>query len=251
MLSLLATVVSASALIATTVSAASLTASAPKPFERHRPKAPTIIGTVTAINGSSLTLTTKDGKVYTVNDVSAQVTHGFGPNAQTLTVADIKNGDAIGVIGTISGTTVTASTIIDGWLNPNNTIHGQHEAASKEKPRPDMVGLKESPDHQPHTPLIHGTITALSGNTLTINVRGEDKNTSITPYSVTTTNSTLITKDGQNASLSDLSANQMVIVEGTLNTANHTMLSTKINIITKKPMGLKSPSTHSRPVHKK
>lgn len=68
-----------------------------------------VMGTVTAVNGSTVTVTGKDGVSYTVNAGSATV-----QRMVTGALSDITVGDTIGVQGTVSGTTVTATTIMDG-----------------------------------------------------------------------------------------------------------------------------------------
>ena len=68
-----------------------------------------VMGTVTAVNGSTVTITGKDGKTYTV-DASNSTVGKF----QTITVSGISVGDTVGVQGTVSGTSVTAKNIMDG-----------------------------------------------------------------------------------------------------------------------------------------
>jgi hypothetical protein len=67
------------------------------------------VGTVTAVNGSTITLSGKDGTTYTVDASSAKIS-----TMATITAADIKVGDTLGVQGTVSGTAVTAHDIMDG-----------------------------------------------------------------------------------------------------------------------------------------
>lgn len=66
-------------------------------------------GTVTAVSGSTITLTGKDGKTYTVDASSAQL-----DKVSTITAAQVAVGDALSVDGTVSGTTVTAKHVMDG-----------------------------------------------------------------------------------------------------------------------------------------
>ncbi len=66
-------------------------------------------GKVTAINGTSITLSQKNNTSLTVNVGSATVTKGFGKNAKTIAIGDIVVGDRLTAIGTLSGTTVTAT----------------------------------------------------------------------------------------------------------------------------------------------
>jgi hypothetical protein len=72
-------------------------------------KGPGVAGTVSAINGNTITITGKDGVSYTIDAASAAVT-----KISTVAVSDIQVGDSIGVDGAVSGTTVTAKHIMDG-----------------------------------------------------------------------------------------------------------------------------------------
>lgn len=77
-----------------------------------------IAGTISAINGSTLTVTGKDGTTYTINAASTTVA-----KVVQLQVSDLKVGDTIGVQGSVSGTSVTANHIMDG-MPPAPTWQG-------------------------------------------------------------------------------------------------------------------------------
>lgn len=66
-------------------------------------------GTVSNIDGSTLTVTNADGTSYTVDASEAKVS-----KVVELTVGDIKVGDEVGVMGEVSGTEVVAKHIMDG-----------------------------------------------------------------------------------------------------------------------------------------
>ncbi len=69
-------------------------------------------GHVTAISGNTITITDMKNATYTVDATAAQIVKGN--HAQTAeTIADVKIGDRIVAIGTINGTTITATKIID------------------------------------------------------------------------------------------------------------------------------------------
>lgn len=70
---------------------------------------PGVMGTVSAVNGNTLTVTGKNGTTYTVDASSAKVS-----KMETLSVSDIKVGDTVGVQGQVSGSAVTAKQIMDG-----------------------------------------------------------------------------------------------------------------------------------------
>jgi hypothetical protein len=78
-------------------------------FMRGRGPGQGTIGTVTAINGSTITLSGKDGATYTIDASAAKI-----GKMTTISAADIKIGDILGVHGTTSGTAITAQDIMDG-----------------------------------------------------------------------------------------------------------------------------------------
>lgn len=71
---------------------------------------PIIGGSVTAVNGNSLTVTNKGTATYTVDVASATITKAGVTGA---TASNIAVGDNVIVQGTINGTSVTASSVID------------------------------------------------------------------------------------------------------------------------------------------
>ena len=70
---------------------------------------PVIGGNITAISGNSVTVTTKTNIVYTIDASTAKIVK----NGTTTAIANIATGDAVVVQGTVNGTSVTASSIID------------------------------------------------------------------------------------------------------------------------------------------
>ena len=72
-----------------------------------------IMGKVTAVSGSTITLTNPKGTTYTVNAASAKV-----QKMATGSLSDVVVGDTIGIQGTVSGNTVTATTIMDDLPTP-------------------------------------------------------------------------------------------------------------------------------------
>ena len=79
---------------------------------------PVVGGNVTAVNGNSLTVTNKSSVTYTVDATSAKVSK---QGATGATVASIVVGDSVIVQGTVSGTSVTASSVIDNGMPPTAT----------------------------------------------------------------------------------------------------------------------------------
>ena len=72
-------------------------------------------GMVTAVNGSTVTVTGIDGKSYTV-DASNTTVGKF----ETIPVSSIQVGDEVGIQGKFSGTSVTAKSIMDGIPAPKS-----------------------------------------------------------------------------------------------------------------------------------
>jgi len=83
----------------------------PGGFMGHGPQG--AFGTVSAVNGNTITLTGKDGKTYTVDASSASV-----KKVVTSSVSDIAVGDTLEVSGTTTGTSITAKSITDGQIGP-------------------------------------------------------------------------------------------------------------------------------------
>lgn len=67
-----------------------------------------VVGEVTAVSGSTITLSAPNGTTYTVNAGGATV-----QKTTTGSLSDITVGDVIGVQGAVSGTAVTATSIHD------------------------------------------------------------------------------------------------------------------------------------------
>lgn len=69
-----------------------------------------INGKVTAVAAGSLTVQASNGTVYTVNDASAKL---FGKGFASIVSGDIKVGDQVQVLGTVSGTSANAEIVHD------------------------------------------------------------------------------------------------------------------------------------------
>ena len=71
---------------------------------------PVIGGKVTTVSGSSVTVTTASNTVYAVDASSAKITKR---GVTSATIANVTVGDSVVVQGTISGSSVTATTVFD------------------------------------------------------------------------------------------------------------------------------------------
>ena len=70
---------------------------------------PVIAGTISAINGSIVSITNNSSSTYAIDVTNAKISQG----PKTITVSTLKVGDKIIAQGTISGTSMTASSVID------------------------------------------------------------------------------------------------------------------------------------------
>lgn len=70
---------------------------------------PVIAGTISAINGTSLTVTTASNVIYTVDASNAKIVEG----QNTVALSAIVVGNNVLVQGTVNGTSIAASTVVD------------------------------------------------------------------------------------------------------------------------------------------
>lgn len=165
---------------------------------------PGVHGTITAINGNTITIKDeRTGTTYIVDAAGATVktmpdnasVTGAKPQPVASSVAALKVGDTIGVQGTVNGTSVTATQIMSGKMGPGMG-HGRGKG-----------------------PGVHGEVTAVSGNTVT--VKGADGKT----YSVDVSKATL--SKTVTMTVGDIKVGDSVGVMGSINgtqvTAEHLM----------------------------
>ncbi len=70
---------------------------------------PIIAGTISAINGSTITITNKSNVTYSVDASNAKILQG----ATTVNVSTLKTGDTILVQGAVNGNSIVATSVID------------------------------------------------------------------------------------------------------------------------------------------
>ncbi len=90
---------------------------------------PIIAGTVTAINGTTLTITNKSNVTYTVDGSTAKVQN----KGALSTISTVAVGDNVVVQGTISGTAVTAYSVIDQGPTPSPKVKLNDEEKARFK----------------------------------------------------------------------------------------------------------------------
>jgi hypothetical protein len=166
---------------------------------------PAAAGSVTAVNGNTITVTDKrSGTSFTVDAGSATIEKitppvqgstppTTPPSPTTIKASDIVVGDNVSVEGTVSGSTITATKIVDGMFMG-------------------MMGRGGFKGHGPQGAF--GTVSAVSGNTITLT--GKDGKT----YTVDATSSTV--KKVSDSNVSSISVGATLMVNGTLSGTNIT-----------------------------
>lgn len=152
---------------------------------------PALFGTVTAISGTTLTVTGKENPrkstaegTYSVDASRAKVTKDHAD----ASISSIAVGDTVMVAGTVDGTNVTATMIHDGLPS---------------KPKaPAFEGNGQ--------PVVGGTVSEIRGSTLTITNKGN------VTYSIDGSNATVVEK-GATSTISSIAVGDGVVVQGAVN----------------------------------
>jgi len=167
-----------------------------------RPHMPGVFGTVSAINGSTITLqskgrgpnenTTTPGITYTVNAANAVVIK----NGATSTLSSVAVGDMVSAQGAVNGTTVTATKLRDG-------MGGGRDGMGRGQGQNGMM-------QGDGTPVIGGTITAVNGTSLTLT------NRSNVEYTIDASHATVM-KENSSSTIDAVAVGDRVFVRGTVN----------------------------------
>ncbi len=154
-----------------------------------------IFGTVTAVNGNTITVSSKSmDKNATTQVTTTYVVNASGAivdkNKAASTVSAIVVGDNVMVEGKVDGTNVTATRVHIGILAKTD-------------------GKATIPEGNGQ-PIIGGTVTAVNGNTITIT------NKSNVSYTIDAT-SAKITKSGTTATVANIAVGDSLVAQGTIN----------------------------------
>jgi hypothetical protein len=195
-----------------------------------------VMGTVSAINGNSITVTSKKFTkgatgttptattvTYTVDVTNATVIK----SGATSSVSAIAVGDTVMVQGTVSGSNVTATAIRDGQFGKG--------------------GMQDK------KPGVVGTVSAVSGNTITVTVKARPNkgssttSTVVTPvtYTVDASNAK-VTKSGAASSVSAIAVGDTVMVQGTVSGTSVTATAIRDGVMTRTPRTSGTTGTHAK-----
>jgi hypothetical protein len=176
-----------------------------------------IWGTVSAVNGNSITVNVK-GKMHDESNASATTYVVDASNAtiykggvtSTVGISSVAVGDNVMVTGTISGTSVVATNIRDGVMQKSGPVmmgegrgHGTSTASSTHSMMTSLIkGNGE--------PIIAGNVTAVSGTTLTVT------NASNITYTINGASATIV-KKGTINTISSVSVGDSLVIQGVVN----------------------------------
>jgi hypothetical protein len=190
---------------------------------------PAVIGQVASISGTTLTVTSRgfgsnpganpgsgqNGTATTTYTVDASNATVIKNNA-TSSVSSIAVGDTIAVVGTVSGTNVTATSIRDsiggmgmmgGRGNGNNNGKGGSTGSSTGTGAGTGAGAIIQGNGQP---IIAGTVSTLSGTTFSVTNNGS------ATYSVDASSATVV-KGNATSTVSNIAVGDHVVVQGAVN----------------------------------
>lgn len=167
-----------------------------------------VMGTVTAVNGSTISVTGKDGGTYTIDAAGSSVEKYANGSSSTVDASSIAVGDTVMVNGSITTATMTAKSIRDGF-----------------------------PESTP--PAAVGKVTAVNGTTITLSGMARPATKGAAPVATTYTidaSSATITKlsaptakgakpTEATISASNIAVGDMLMVEGTANGSSITATS--------------------------
>lgn len=174
---------------------------------------PAVFGTVSAISGDTLTVTSKPGLgygratstipaasvVYSVDATNATVTK----NNATSSVSAIAVGDTVVVQGTVTGTNVIATTIRDGLvpMRGGKGGYGMHPGMASTTPA--FSGNGE--------PVVAGNVSSINGSSVTIT------NKSNVTYTIDASNAKIVEGQDSTASVSNIAVGDSLVVQGAVN----------------------------------
>src|ERR1035437_542547 len=171
---------------------------------------PGVFGTVSAVSGNIITLTGKQGfgtsvattpTTFMVDATNAKIMK----NNVLGTITSILVGDTIMAQGTLTGTNLIATMIRDGQIGKGmirGGPNGNGKQSGKTPPVSPIIGNGQ--------PVVAGTVSIISGSTITIT------NKSNVSYTIDATNAKVV--QGQNTiTVSGVTVGDMVIAQGTIN----------------------------------
>lgn len=180
-----------------------------------------IRGTVTAVNGTTITLNAKTASTTVFTTYSIDASNSlFVKNKATSTTINVSVGDFVVAQGTLVDTNMTAKVVISGVPPVGQKQSDERREDKKEKKEEKREDKKESNEKNKKDVLkrmfdIRGVVTAVNGFALTVDGRGATS-TATTTYSVDATNAKIF-KDRATSTVSSIFVGDKVLVRGAVN----------------------------------
>ena len=166
---------------------------------------PGVFGTVSAINGNTITVAGKTGFGSTATSVTYTVdaTNATVMKANVAgTLSNIVVGDMIMVQGTVTGTNVVATTIRDGIAKRGDGQGTDNESDKTKTEMPPTFGNGQ--------PIVAGAVTSISGSTITIT------NKSSATFTIDASSAKFL-QGKTTIALSNVAVGDSLVVQGTVN----------------------------------
>lgn len=180
-------------------------------------------GTVTGISGNIITVngavgTTTALSTYTIDATNAKIMKGT--TTTSVTIASVTTGDTLTVSGTVTGTNVAATLIYDGQVPQGmmNGGFGKNATTTRGELEGGTIG------HPMHAASgIMGTVSAISGNSLTVLGHSVAVGTSAaSTFTVDATNAKILKSGSTSATVASIAVGDRVMVQGTVSGASVT-----------------------------
>jgi hypothetical protein len=163
-----------------------------------------IIGTISIINGNTISILS--GTItYTVDASSSKIIDPSSAGAtSTFSIANLKIGDVVAVRGTVSGTSIAATSIFDGKFPGKDGIF-KHGPSGKNNP----AAIKAR-----HYQGVVGIVSAINGSTLTVDGK-QATSTATSTYTVDASTAKILKSSIKGkAALSDIVVGDTVRISG-------------------------------------
>jgi|GEM_PF-6231103 len=205
------------------------------------------------VSATAKKVTVKSGtKTYDVNVSKAKVNRqSTATTTKAIAAKDLKKGEAVSIFGTLSKTTVAATSIIAGNISTStststkgfsfNKNHGTSTPEFGRNGNHASGTLEFGQNHEG----IFGTVTAINDLSLTVTSMGRGEASSTDDvYTVTLSASTTYNKDQTAGTISDITVGSKVMISGDIDTTNKTATATRVDVMTKTPDQPGQPSSN-------
>lgn len=199
-----------------------------------------VAGSVTAVGSTTLTVSGRSlaedssASTFTVDATNASIVK----NGTSTPLSQVSVGDNVLVLGTVNGTSVTATSIRDGIMNfagvgIGRRGEGRHSTSTMPMPKP-PVTLPPGNGQ----PVVGGTVTSVGSSTIAIG------NKAGATFTIDASHATIVTKGNASSTLSQVSVGDEVLVQGAVNGSSITAATIFDQAAPKNPSNATSTTMH-------